>query len=133
MGPSGILISSHCSNGAWPPAIPKGAGLSSYQFWISRDTGSWCHASNEPCICLSGDLQLGLDMLDMLRGSCAPLSGFICSNSPPQGAGTDERTLTRIMISRSEIDLLNIREEFIDLFDKSLYHMIEVRGGGNPT
>lgn len=37
------------------------------------------------------------------------------------------------MISRSEIDLLNIREEFIDLFDKSLYHMIEVRGGGNPT
>nr|XP_009940951.1 PREDICTED: annexin A6 [Opisthocomus hoazin] len=42
-----------------------------------------------------------------------------------KGAGTDERTLTRIMISRSEIDLLNIRGEFIDLFDKSLHHMIE--------
>ncbi|NWQ83965.1 ANXA6 protein, partial [Columbina picui] len=49
-----------------------------------------------------------------------------------KGAGTDERTLTRIMISRSEIDLLNIRGEFIDLFDKSLHHMIEVRGRGHP-
>lgn len=37
------------------------------------------------------------------------------------------------MISRSEIDLLNIRGEFIDLFDKSLYHMIEVKGDGHPT
>lgn len=54
------------------------------------------------------------------------------SSSPLQGAGTDERTLTRIMISRSEIDLLNIRGEFIDLFDKSLHHMIEVRGQGHP-
>ncbi|KAM6357398.1 annexin A6 isoform 2-T2 [Alca torda] len=50
-----------------------------------------------------------------------------------KGAGTDERTLTRIMISRSEIDLFNIRGEFIDLFDKSLHHMIEVRGPGHPS
>ncbi|NXV73849.1 ANXA6 protein, partial [Atlantisia rogersi] len=49
-----------------------------------------------------------------------------------KGAGTDERTLTRIMISRSEIDLLNIRGEFLDLFDRSLHHMIEVRGHGQP-
>lgn len=48
-----------------------------------------------------------------------------------KGAGTDERTLTRIMISRSEIDLLNIRGEFIDLFDKSLYHMIEKDTSGD--
>lgn len=69
----------------------------------------------------------------MLRGPHTPLSGVIYSSSPLQGAGTDERTLTRIMISRSEIDLLNIRGEFIDLFDKSLYHMIEVKGDGHPT
>lgn len=37
------------------------------------------------------------------------------------------------MISRSEIDLLNIRGEFIDLFDKSLHHMIEVRRHGCPS
>ncbi|NWY59903.1 ANXA6 protein, partial [Chionis minor] len=48
-----------------------------------------------------------------------------------KGAGTDERTLTRIMISRSEIDLFNIRGEFIDLFDKSLYHMIEKDTSGD--
>lgn len=46
-----------------------------------------------------------------------------------QGAGTDEKTLTRIMISRSEIDLLNIRREFIEKYDKSLHQAIEVRGG----
>ncbi|KAF6080444.1 annexin A6 [Phyllostomus discolor] len=31
-----------------------------------------------------------------------------------KGAGTDEKTLTRIMVSRSEIDLLNVRREFIE-------------------
>ncbi|XP_054245232.1 annexin A6 isoform X2 [Indicator indicator] len=48
-----------------------------------------------------------------------------------KGAGTDERTLTRIMISRSEIDLWNIRGEFLDLFDKSLHHMIEKDTSGD--
>ncbi|KFV86745.1 Annexin A6, partial [Struthio camelus australis] len=48
-----------------------------------------------------------------------------------KGAGTDERTLTRIMISRSEIDLLNIRGEFIDLFDRSLHHTIEKDTSGD--
>ena len=45
-----------------------------------------------------------------------------------KGAGTDEKTLTRIMVSRSEIDLLNIRREFIEKYDKSLHQAIEVRG-----
>lgn len=34
------------------------------------------------------------------------------------------------MISRSEIDLLNIRREFIEKYDKSLHQAIEVRGRG---
>ncbi|XP_036169031.1 annexin A6 isoform X1 [Myotis myotis] len=42
-----------------------------------------------------------------------------------KGAGTDEKTLTRIMVSRSEIDLLNIRREFIEKYDKSLNEVIE--------
>ncbi|KAB1281818.1 Annexin A6 [Camelus dromedarius] len=42
-----------------------------------------------------------------------------------KGAGTDEKTLTRIMVSRSEIDLLNIRREFIEKYDKSLHQAIE--------
>lgn len=33
------------------------------------------------------------------------------------------------MVSRSEIDLLNIRREFIEKYDKSLHQAIEVREG----
>lgn len=32
-------------------------------------------------------------------------------------------------MSRSEIDLLNIRREFVEKYDKSLHKAIEVRGG----
>uniref|UniRef100_V9KFF0 Annexin n=1 Tax=Callorhinchus milii TaxID=7868 RepID=V9KFF0_CALMI len=42
-----------------------------------------------------------------------------------KGAGTDDKTLIRIMVSRSEIDLLNIRKEFKDMFDISLHACIE--------
>uniref|UniRef100_A0A5K1UWD5 Annexin n=2 Tax=Callithrix jacchus TaxID=9483 RepID=A0A5K1UWD5_CALJA len=49
-----------------------------------------------------------------------------CTQGPQGwGAGTDEKTLTRIMVSRSEIDLLNIRREFIEKYDKSLHQAIE--------
>ncbi|XP_008103015.1 annexin A6 isoform X3 [Anolis carolinensis] len=48
-----------------------------------------------------------------------------------KGAGTDDRTLIRIIVSRSEIDLLNIRREFWDLYDKSLSHMIEKDTSGD--
>uniref|UniRef100_A0A7N5JHP4 Annexin n=1 Tax=Ailuropoda melanoleuca TaxID=9646 RepID=A0A7N5JHP4_AILME len=47
------------------------------------------------------------------------------------GAGTDDQTLIRIIVSRSETDLLNIRREFWDLYDKSLHHMIEKDTSGD--
>ncbi|KAB5518496.1 hypothetical protein PHYPO_G00166660 [Pangasianodon hypophthalmus] len=43
----------------------------------------------------------------------------------PQGAGTDDNTLIEIMVSRSEIDMLDIRVEFRRMFATSLYKMIK--------
>ncbi|XP_013870054.1 annexin A3a [Austrofundulus limnaeus] len=41
-------------------------------------------------------------------------------NESMKGGGTDESTLNRIMVSRSEIDLLDIRAEFKKLYQRSL-------------
>ena len=43
-----------------------------------------------------------------------------------KGAGTDDHTLIRVVVSRSEIDLYNIRKEFRKNFGTSLYSMIKV-------
>uniref|UniRef100_A0A2H6N7C4 Annexin n=1 Tax=Micrurus carvalhoi TaxID=3147026 RepID=A0A2H6N7C4_9SAUR len=48
-----------------------------------------------------------------------------------KGAGTDDQTLIRIIVSRSETDLLNIRREFWELYDKSLHHMVEKDTSGD--
>ncbi|XP_027019264.1 annexin A6 isoform X2 [Tachysurus fulvidraco] len=42
-----------------------------------------------------------------------------------KGLGTDDRALIRIMVSRSEIDLFNIRKEFKDTHDASLHEFIQ--------
>lgn len=45
-----------------------------------------------------------------------------------QGLGTRDNTLIRIMVSRSELDMLDIREIFRTKYEKSLYNMIKVSG-----
>uniref|UniRef100_A0A8C8F769 Annexin n=1 Tax=Oncorhynchus tshawytscha TaxID=74940 RepID=A0A8C8F769_ONCTS len=42
------------------------------------------------------------------------------------GMGTDDRALIRIMVSRSEVDLFNIRKEFKETHDCSLHEFIQV-------
>uniref|UniRef100_A0A8C3AD60 Annexin n=1 Tax=Cyclopterus lumpus TaxID=8103 RepID=A0A8C3AD60_CYCLU len=48
-----------------------------------------------------------------------------------KGAGTTESTLTRIMVSRSEIDLLDIRAEYKKLFGSSIYSALESEVSGS--
>uniref|UniRef100_A0A672IBS3 Annexin n=1 Tax=Salarias fasciatus TaxID=181472 RepID=A0A672IBS3_SALFA len=42
-----------------------------------------------------------------------------------KGLGTDDRALIRIMVSRSEVDLFNIRKEFKETHDASLHEFIQ--------
>lgn len=48
-----------------------------------------------------------------------------------QGAGTDDNTLIRVMASRSEVDMLDIRAEFRKMFAGSLHNMIKVHTSNN--
>lgn len=48
-----------------------------------------------------------------------------------KGLGTTESTLTRILVSRSEIDLLDIRAEYKKLFGESLYSQLESEVSGS--
>ncbi|XP_051802063.1 annexin A5b [Acanthochromis polyacanthus] len=48
-----------------------------------------------------------------------------------KGAGTDDDTLIRVMVSRSEVDLLDIRSHFRRLFASSLHSMIRGDTGGD--
>ena len=41
--------------------------------------------------------------------------------------GTDENTLTRVMVSRSEVDMQQIKACFQAKYGKSLYSFIEVK------
>ena len=41
-----------------------------------------------------------------------------------KGMGTDETTLIRVVIARSEIDLEDIKDRFFDMYNKSLKKII---------
>lgn len=47
-------------------------------------------------------------------------------NRAVKGVGTDERTLIRIIVSRSEIDLAAIKNEYDRLFQRTLMDEIKV-------
>lgn len=73
---------------------------------------------------MSGDLLFGL--IAIVR-SIKNKASFFAERlyKSMKGAGTDDRTLTRILLSRSEIDLMNVRQEFKEMYEASLYSFIE--------
>uniref|UniRef100_A0A3Q3WI82 Annexin n=1 Tax=Mola mola TaxID=94237 RepID=A0A3Q3WI82_MOLML len=73
---------------------------------------------------LSGDFErLMLAVVQCIRS--VPMFFAQCLYKSMKGLGTADNTLIRIMISRSEIDMLDIRECFRLRYEKSLYNMIK--------
>uniref|UniRef100_A0AAY4E4S0 Annexin n=1 Tax=Denticeps clupeoides TaxID=299321 RepID=A0AAY4E4S0_9TELE len=52
-------------------------------------------------------------------------------NKGMKGMGTNESTLTRILVSRSEIDLLDVKAEYKKMYGCSLYSAVEAETSGD--
>ncbi|XP_076007263.1 annexin A3a isoform X2 [Genypterus blacodes] len=73
---------------------------------------------------MSGELeQLLVALVKCVKSVPAYLAELLRGSM--KGGGTDEATLNRIMVSRSEVDLLDIRAEFKKLYTYSLHSAIE--------
>ncbi|XP_072138944.1 annexin A4-like [Mobula birostris] len=72
---------------------------------------------------MSGNLERGMvAVVKCLRNTPAFFAERLYRSM--KGLGTDDRTLVRIMVSRCEVDMLDIRAEFKRMYGKSLYSFI---------
>ena len=46
-----------------------------------------------------------------------------------QGLGTTDTVLIRLMVARAEIDMLDIKAQFLKMYGKTLYSFIKVSTG----
>uniref|UniRef100_A0A8C4QK78 Annexin n=1 Tax=Eptatretus burgeri TaxID=7764 RepID=A0A8C4QK78_EPTBU len=73
---------------------------------------------------MSGDLKNG--MLAVVKCIRKPTAFFAESlYTSMKGLGTDDQTLIRVMVSRCDVDLADIKEEFRSRYGKSLYSFIK--------
>lgn len=79
---------------------------------------------------MSGDLRDGmLTIVQIVRN--APSFFAVKLYKSMKGLGTDDSTLIRIIVTRSEVDLLDIRDEFAKVYHKSLAKFISDDTRGN--
>ncbi|KAM8859742.1 annexin A4-like isoform 3-T7 [Spinachia spinachia] len=69
---------------------------------------------------MSGDLESGmLAVVKCIKNTSAYFAERLYKSM--KGAGTKDTTLIRIMVTRSEVDMLDIRQEYVKNYGKSLY------------
>ncbi|XP_008277022.1 annexin A5-like isoform X2 [Stegastes partitus] len=69
---------------------------------------------------MSGDLESGmLAVVKCIKNTPAYFAERLYKAM--KGAGTKDKTLIRIMVTRSEVDMLDIRQEYVKNYGKSLY------------
>lgn len=81
-----------------------------------------CGRDIEKSICreMSGDLESGmLAVVKCIKNT--PVYFAERLYKAMKGAGTKDNTLIRIMVTRSEVDMLDIREAYVQAYRKSLY------------
>ncbi|XP_064389782.1 annexin A4-like [Halichondria panicea] len=73
---------------------------------------------------MSGDLKEGMKTVVMcMRSRPAYFAEKLYKSM--KGAGTDDDTLVRVVVSRSEYDLVEIKKEFLTRYHKTAYKMIQ--------
>uniref|UniRef100_A0AAY5KR43 Annexin n=1 Tax=Esox lucius TaxID=8010 RepID=A0AAY5KR43_ESOLU len=69
---------------------------------------------------MSGDLESGMvAVVKCIKNTPAYFAERLYKSM--KGAGTKDKTLIRVMVTRSEVDMLDIREEYVKKYGKSLY------------
>uniref|UniRef100_A0AAQ5ZBJ8 Annexin n=1 Tax=Amphiprion ocellaris TaxID=80972 RepID=A0AAQ5ZBJ8_AMPOC len=89
---------------------------------VFQEYQQMCGRDIEKSVCreMSGNLESGMvAVVKCIKNT----PGYFAErlHKAMKGAGTKDRTLIRIMVSRSEIDMLDIRQEYQRTYGKSLY------------
>ncbi|KAM9426416.1 annexin A11b isoform 1-T2 [Pholidichthys leucotaenia] len=89
---------------------------------VFQEYQQMCGRDIEKSICreMSGNVESGMvAVVKCIKNTPAYFAERL--HKAMQGAGTKDRTLIRIMVSRSEVDMLDIRQEYVRTYGKSLY------------
>uniref|UniRef100_A0A671XEA9 Annexin n=1 Tax=Sparus aurata TaxID=8175 RepID=A0A671XEA9_SPAAU len=92
---------------------------------VFQEYQQMCGREIEKSICreMSGNLESGMvAVVKCIKDTAAYFAERL--HKAMQGAGTKDTTLIRIMVSRSEIDMLDIRQAYMRNYGKSLYTAI---------
>lgn len=99
---------------------------------VFQEYQKMCGRDIEKSICreMSGNLESGMvAVVKCIKNTPAYFAERL--HKAMKGAGTKDTTLIRIMVSRSEVDMLDIRQAYLHTYGKSLYTAISSDTSGD--